>query len=270
MMARMETGSLMAVLSVATEASSSACNCCGFASSSGNCSKSGRSRGSGMGSRVGQQQRPSCFGSQAVSPSSGPHAWLPTRGGARRGAQVSSMSAKGRNWGDAVLDNETLQFHADGRPLFNVALPDVVQVCAVLQGDRRTPEPPTAGAPPLGSGVEVAVSAHSRKQMKAGLYSVGADRRPPAGCAPAGARPLEHGCWMCGALQPRPRRRVPAARIVSRGLVCAASGGRMRVHHRAMAAWRRQRTLWRHCAAVGLWVRHRRSSAFQTKRRWSV
>ena len=38
------------------------------------------------------------------------------------------MSAKGRNWGDAVLDNETLQFHTDGRPLFNVALPDVVQV----------------------------------------------------------------------------------------------------------------------------------------------
>lgn len=38
------------------------------------------------------------------------------------------MSAKGRNWGDAVLDNETLQFHTDGRALFNVALPDVVQV----------------------------------------------------------------------------------------------------------------------------------------------
>mmetsp|Transcript_19572 Transcript_19572/g.59204 ORF Transcript_19572/g.59204 Transcript_19572/m.59204 type:complete len:672 (+) Transcript_19572:109-2124(+) len=42
--------------------------------------------------------------------------------------KVSSMSAKGRNWGDAVLDNETLQFHTDGRALFNVALPDVVQV----------------------------------------------------------------------------------------------------------------------------------------------
>lgn len=42
--------------------------------------------------------------------------------------QVASMSGKGRNWGDAILDNESLQFRTDDRPLFNVSLPDVTQV----------------------------------------------------------------------------------------------------------------------------------------------
>lgn len=38
------------------------------------------------------------------------------------------MSASGRNWGDAVVDNETLQFSVGSKPLFSVALPDVTQV----------------------------------------------------------------------------------------------------------------------------------------------
>jgi Structure-specific recognition protein (SSRP1) len=38
------------------------------------------------------------------------------------------MSASGRNWGDAIVDNETLQFTVGSKPLFSVALPDVTQV----------------------------------------------------------------------------------------------------------------------------------------------
>lgn len=125
--------------------------------------------------------------------------------------QVSSMSARGRNWGDAVLDNETLQFHAEGRPLFNVALPDVVQVCAVLQG--RLLQASRRRAPDL----QVALNSHARKRMAAGISSIW------AGGALAGALLLDGG-----ALQPVPWGRVPAARVVPRGLPSAARGGRMR------------------------------------------
>lgn len=38
------------------------------------------------------------------------------------------MPASGRNWGDAVVDNESLQFSVGSKPLFSVALPDVTQV----------------------------------------------------------------------------------------------------------------------------------------------
>ncbi len=38
------------------------------------------------------------------------------------------MSASGRNWGDAAVDNESLQFSVGAKPLFSVALPDVIQV----------------------------------------------------------------------------------------------------------------------------------------------
>lgn len=42
--------------------------------------------------------------------------------------QEVAMAASGRNWGDAVVDNETLQFTVGSKPLFSVALPDVTQV----------------------------------------------------------------------------------------------------------------------------------------------
>jgi Structure-specific recognition protein (SSRP1) len=48
--------------------------------------------------------------------------------GVHDGVQEVAMSASGRNWGDAVVDNETLQFSVGSKPLFSVALPDVTQV----------------------------------------------------------------------------------------------------------------------------------------------
>lgn len=41
--------------------------------------------------------------------------------------QEITLCASGRNWGDAVVDNESLQFSVGSKPLFNVALPDVTQ-----------------------------------------------------------------------------------------------------------------------------------------------
>ena len=46
--------------------------------------------------------------------------------------QEVAMAASGRNWGDAVVDNETLQFSVGSKPLFSVALPDVTQVSGHL------------------------------------------------------------------------------------------------------------------------------------------
>lgn len=50
--------------------------------------------------------------------------------GTRLDSQEVAMAASGRNWGDAVVDNETLQFSVGSKPLFSVALPDVTQVSA--------------------------------------------------------------------------------------------------------------------------------------------